>query len=102
MHHHGDLLRLDADLAQRLDRMRWTMRTDPLVYGLIGHLVDDLGGPEEILTSLDRLADATGQDADDVRLALAKLVRSARGAGHGGSARHLSPRLIVFRADRVP
>ncbi|CAM5641695.1 hypothetical protein STAFG_0270 [Streptomyces afghaniensis 772] len=72
----GDLLPLDADLAKRLDRVRWALRTGPLVDGLINHLVDDLGEPQEILTSLDRLAAATSQDADDVRSALAELVAS--------------------------
>jgi hypothetical protein len=72
----GDLLPLDAELAKRLDGIRWTMRTGPLVDGLIKHLVDDLGEPQEVLTSLDRLAVATGRDADDVRLALVELVES--------------------------
>ncbi|MEU2282379.1 DUF6042 family protein [Streptomyces sp. NPDC013178] len=72
----GDLLPLDADLAKRLDRIRWTLRTGPLVDGLIDHLVGDLGEPQEILTSLDRLAAATSQDADDVRIALTELVGS--------------------------
>ncbi|MEW2257972.1 DUF6042 family protein [Streptomyces sp. NPDC047869] len=39
-------------------------------------MVDDLGEPQEILTSLDRLAAATSQDADDVRIALTELVAS--------------------------
>ncbi|MFI5828476.1 DUF6042 family protein [Streptomyces sp. NPDC051578] len=72
----GDLLPLDADLAKRLDWIRWTMRTGPLVGGLIDHLADDLGEPHEVLTSLDRLAAATSQDVDDVRLALAELVQA--------------------------
>lgn len=72
----GDLLPLDTELANRLDRIRWTLRTDPLVNTLIKHLVGDLGEPQEILTSLDRLATATGRDADDVRLALAELAES--------------------------
>ncbi|WP_329416630.1 DUF6042 family protein [Streptomyces sp. NBC_00704] len=71
-----DLLPLDADLAKRLDRIRWTLRTGPLVDALVDHLVDDLGEPQEILTSLDRLAAATGRQADDVRNALAELVQS--------------------------
>lgn len=48
----------------------------PLVNTLIDHLVGGLGEPQEILTSLDRLAAATSQDADDVRLALAELVET--------------------------
>lgn len=71
----GDLLTLNAELTKRLDWIRWTMRTGPLVDTLINHLVDD-GEPQEILTSLDRLASATRQDADSVRLALAELVQS--------------------------
>ncbi|MFG3429453.1 DUF6042 family protein [Streptomyces californicus] len=42
---------------------------------LVNHLIDELGEPQEILTSLDRLADATGQDVSDVRLAVAELVQ---------------------------
>ncbi|WP_309142731.1 DUF6042 family protein [Streptomyces javensis] len=72
----GDLLPLDADLTKRLDWIRWTMRTGPLVNALINHLVDDLDEPNEVLTSLDRLAAATSQDTDDVRLALAELVEA--------------------------
>ncbi|MFE3145671.1 MULTISPECIES: DUF6042 family protein [unclassified Streptomyces] len=72
----GDLLTLDAELTKRLDRMRRTTETGPLVNDLIKYLVDNLGEPQEILTSLDRLAAATGRDADDVRLALAELVES--------------------------
>ncbi|MBO7939277.1 hypothetical protein JTP77_025665 [Streptomyces sp. S9] len=70
----GDVLPLDADLAERLDGMRWTLRTGPLVDALINHLAGDLGEPREVLTSLDRLAAATRQDADDVRIALTELV----------------------------
>ncbi|MER5632859.1 hypothetical protein CP967_33650 [Streptomyces nitrosporeus] len=71
-----DLLPLDAELTRRLDRARRTTYTGPLVNALITHLVDDLGEPQEVLTSLDRLAVATGRDADEIRLALADLVES--------------------------
>lgn len=71
-----DLLPLNAELTKRLDTIRWMMRTGPLVDRLITYLVDDLGEPQEILTSLDRLAAATDHDADNVRLALAELVES--------------------------
>lgn len=50
----GDLLPLNAELTKRLDPMRWSMRTEPLVDELIDHLITDLGEPQEILTSLDR------------------------------------------------
>ncbi|MFF0729790.1 DUF6042 family protein [Streptomyces sp. NPDC004134] len=72
----GDLLPLDLELTERLDGIRWTMRTGPLLDTLVDHLVDDLGEPAETLTSLDRLAAATGRDVDDARLALAELVKS--------------------------
>ncbi|MEU5019234.1 DUF6042 family protein [Streptomyces angustmyceticus] len=42
----GDLLPLDADLTKRLEWIRWTTRTGPLVNGLIEYLVDDLGEPQ--------------------------------------------------------
>lgn len=70
------MLPLDAGLAKRLDRIRWTLRIGPLVDGLINHLVDDVGEPQELLTFLDRLSVATSQDADDVRIALEELVQS--------------------------
>ncbi|WP_308285993.1 DUF6042 family protein [Streptomyces ardesiacus] len=41
----GDLLPLDPELTERLDSIRWTMRTGPLLDTLIDHLVDDLGEP---------------------------------------------------------
>ncbi|WP_190087035.1 DUF6042 family protein, partial [Streptomyces longisporoflavus] len=72
----GDLLPLNAELSKRLDRIGWTMRTAPLVNTLIDHLIHDLGKPQELLTSLDRLAAATDQNADDIRLALTEFVES--------------------------
>lgn len=72
----GDLLPLNPELTERLDKIRWMMRTGPLLDPLIDHLVSDLGEPAETLTSLDRPAAATGQDVDDVRLALVELVKS--------------------------
>ncbi|MFM9493882.1 DUF6042 family protein [Streptomyces galilaeus] len=40
----GDLLPLDAELTERLDSIRWGLRTGPLVDGLIEHMVDDWAG----------------------------------------------------------
>ncbi|MFK4150278.1 DUF6042 family protein [Streptomyces sp. NPDC004065] len=97
----GDLLPLDADLAKRLDGIRWTLRTGPLVDGLINHLVDDLGEPQEILTSLDRLAAATGQDVDDVRLALAELVKSGDAQVQRGEELADAERLEAHRRFRL-
>ncbi|MFC7924332.1 DUF6042 family protein [Streptomyces cinereoruber] len=56
------------------------MHTGPLVDGLINHLVDDLGEPREVLTSLDRPAAATNQDTDSLRLTLAELVKAGDAA----------------------
>ncbi|MFE7116805.1 DUF6042 family protein [Streptomyces sp. NPDC057654] len=97
----GDLLPLDADLAKRLDRNRWAMRTGPLVDRLITHLVDDLGEPQEILTSLDRLAAATGQDADDVRIALAEFVASGDARVQRGEESADAERLEAHRRFRL-
>ncbi|CAM5486772.1 hypothetical protein GCM10010329_68320 [Streptomyces spiroverticillatus] len=71
-----DVLPLDPELTQHLGKFRWSMRTGTLAHSLIDHLADDLGAPEEALTSLDRLAAATGRDADTVRTALTELTQS--------------------------
>ncbi|WP_097914178.1 DUF6042 family protein [Streptomyces sp. b84] len=71
----GDLLLLDTELTRRLDKIRWIMRTGPLVDVVVNHLIDELGEPQEIFTSLDRLAGATGQDVNDLRLAVTELVQ---------------------------
>ena len=97
----GDLLPLDAELAERLDRIRWTMRTGPLVDGLINHLVDDLGEPQEILTSLDRLAAATGRDAEDVRLAVVELVEAGDARVQRGPEQADAARLKAHQRFRL-
>ncbi|MEV0280145.1 DUF6042 family protein [Streptomyces sp. NPDC050610] len=97
----GDLLPLDAGLAKRLDRNRWTMRTGPLVDGLLTYLVEDLGEPQEILTSLDRLAAATGQGADDVRIALAEFVASGDAQVRRGQEPAEAERLEAHRRFRL-
>ncbi|GGV70063.1 hypothetical protein GCM10010277_80620 [Streptomyces longisporoflavus] len=96
----GDLLTLDAELTKRLDWIRWTMRTGPLVDTLIDHLVDE-GEPQEILTSLDRLASATRQDADNVRLALAELVQSGDAGGRRGQEPADAERLEAHQRFRL-
>ncbi|MFD0034093.1 DUF6042 family protein [Streptomyces sp. NPDC127172] len=97
----GDLLPLDADLTKRLDWIRWTMRTGPLVNGLIKHLVDDLGEPQEVLTSLDRLATATGWVADDVRIALAEFVEAGDALVQRGQEQADAERLEVHQRFRL-
>ncbi|WP_433544324.1 DUF6042 family protein (plasmid) [Streptomyces sp. CA-294286] len=97
----GDLLTLDPELAERLDKNRWTMRTGPLVNELVNHLVDDLGEPQEILTSLDRLATATGQDTDNVRLALAEFARSGDAQVYRGRESADAERLEAHQRFRL-
>ncbi|MFE2293407.1 DUF6042 family protein [Streptomyces sp. NPDC059452] len=97
----GDLLPLDAEVTERLDRIRWTTRTGPLVDGLVHHLAEELGGPEETLTSLDRLAAATGLDADDVRIALAELVESGDAQVRRGEEQADAERLEAHRRFRL-
>lgn len=97
----GDLLPLDPELTQRLDGMRWTMRTGPLLDTLLDHLIDDLGEPAETLTSLERLAAATGQDVDDVRLALVELVKSGEAHVQRGEEPADAERLEAHRRFRL-
>ncbi|WP_329460848.1 DUF6042 family protein [Streptomyces sp. NBC_01431] len=97
----GDLLPLDPELTKRLDQIRWTMRTGPLLDTLVDHLVDDLGEPAETLTSLDRLAAATDRDVDDVRLALAELVKSGDARLQRGEEPTDAERLEAHRRFRL-
>ncbi|MFC8175232.1 DUF6042 family protein [Streptomyces sp. NPDC057325] len=97
----GDLLPLGPELTERLDSIRWTMRTGPLLDTLIDHLIEDLGEPAETLTSLDRLAAATGQDVDDVRLALAELVKSGDARIQRGQEPADAERLEAHRRFRL-
>ncbi|MFC7220365.1 DUF6042 family protein [Streptomyces polyrhachis] len=97
----GDLLPLDPELTERLDAIRWSMRTGPLLATLIDHLVSDLGEPTETLTSLDRLAAATGQDVDDVRFALAELVKSGDARVQRGQEPADAERLEAHRRFRL-
>ncbi|RVU15015.1 hypothetical protein EOT10_39990 [Streptomyces antnestii] len=97
----GELLPLDADLTKRLDRIRWSTRTGALVNELTKHLVDDLGEPQEVLTSLDRLATATGQDADDVRIAVAELVEAGDAQVQRGQQQADAERLETHQRFRL-
>ncbi|MER6105838.1 DUF6042 family protein [Streptomyces sp. NPDC001832] len=90
-----------AELTKRLDWIRWTMRTGPLVNGLIKYLVDDLAEPQEVLTSLDRLAAATGRDSDDVRIALAELVEAGDAQVHRGQEQADAERLEAHQRFRL-
>ncbi|MFD4955194.1 DUF6042 family protein [Streptomyces sp. NPDC058451] len=97
----GDLLPLDDELVKRLDGIRWTMRTGPLVETLIDYLLNDLGEPEETFTSLDRLAAAMDQDVDDVRIALAELVESGDAQLQRGEEPADAERLEAHRRFRL-
>lgn len=77
------------------------MRTGPLVNGLTTYLVDDLGERQEVLTSLDRLAAATGRDADDVRIALAELVEAGDAQVHRVQEQADVERLEVHQRFRL-
>ncbi|GAO08276.1 DUF6042 family protein [Streptomyces lydicamycinicus] len=87
--------------TKRLDWIRWMMRTGPLVNGLTTYLVDDLGERQEVLTSLDRLAAATGRDADDVRIALAELVEAGDAQVHRVQEQADVERLEVHQRFRL-
>nr|AAZ23069.1 hypothetical protein [Streptomyces fradiae] len=97
----GDLLPLDPETAERLDELRWTTRTRPLLDALIAHLTDDLGRPAETLTSLDRLAAATGRDVYDIRLALVELVKSGDAHVRRGEEPADAERLEAHRRFRL-
>ncbi|MCP9989233.1 DUF6042 family protein [Streptomyces albogriseolus] len=57
--------------------------------------------PQEVLTSLDRLAAATGRDVDDVRLALAELAQSGDAQVYCGQEPAVVERLEAHRRFRL-
>jgi hypothetical protein len=89
-----DVLTLPEDVRERLATMRRFEETQVADQAIIRHLVDDLGHPEELFTSLDRLKDITGEDIDTLRAALDHLVELGDAQLYRGS-----PRVIVAAKD---
>ncbi|MFG1846849.1 DUF6042 family protein [Micromonospora carbonacea] len=81
-----ELLPMPADENARYARMRWESDHEPVEQAILSHLCDNLDYPDEILTSLQRLADITGEPAERVRETLPQLLqhgefRMVRGTG---------------------
>lgn len=82
----GEALPLPRDFADELDAGQWRERVEPYAQELIRYLRRELRRPDEVSTSVERLARATQLEAEAVRQGLATLVsdgefRVVRGAG---------------------
>ncbi|MFF3320111.1 DUF6042 family protein [Streptomyces sp. NPDC003035] len=82
-----DILDLPEDDRAKLAEMRRIFELGPAENALIGHLRDDLNRPDELFTSLDRLATATDLTEDDARGALARLIEEGDARLERGKAR---------------
>ncbi|MGI5451186.1 DUF6042 family protein [Streptomyces sp. CA-243310] len=67
-----DLTDLERD---RIATMRRIWERGPAESSLLNHLTDDLGRPDELFTSVDRLARASEVSEDDVRYALGRMIQ---------------------------
>jgi hypothetical protein len=70
----GEVLPLPADVAAELDDHRWQMRVEPYAQDIIRYVIDELGSPNEVPTSVDRLARALELDPQSVREGLGALL----------------------------
>jgi hypothetical protein len=68
------VLSLPDDMAAHFREYRRTQALEPAEQAIIHHLTDELGYPNEVFTSLGRLAEATEMTVDEVRPALGYLV----------------------------
>ncbi|MEV6682258.1 DUF6042 family protein [Streptomyces erythrochromogenes] len=66
----------DAE-RERIAEMRHIWESQPAESALLAYLTDDLGRPDEIFTSVDRLARASGTSEESVRYALGRLIQAA-------------------------
>ncbi|MEU8522460.1 DUF6042 family protein [Streptomyces sp. NBC_01216] len=76
----------DAERAD-IENMRRVWDIGSAENALIGYLTDELDRPDELFTSVDRLANATGLDEDDVRQVLGHMITEGEVRLERGQAR---------------
>jgi Family of unknown function (DUF6042) len=88
------------------DRLRWRSLHEDSAQAIIRHLIDVLGEPDEVLTTLARLAADTGLDLGDLRFGIAALLDDGDFALlDGASGNDVDPetleevRSVVLRVD---
>lgn len=81
------VLSLPEEMATRFREMRRTQQLEPAEQAVIHHLTEDLGHPDEVFTSLERLAEAVDMDADEVAGGLDYLVEQGDARLYRGSSR---------------
>lgn len=89
-----DVLSLPEEMATRFREMRRTQQLEPAEQAIIHHLTEDLGHPDEVFTSLDRLAEAVEMDVNEVAAGLDYLVELGDARLYRGS-----PRVAVLAKD---
>jgi len=88
------ILDLPEDVRDRLAVMRRFTETEAADQAIVRHLVDDLGHPDELFTSLERLEGITGEDVGMLRAALDQLVELGDVQLYRGT-----PRVVVAAKD---
>lgn len=92
--HPEEVLPLPEEMATRFREMRRVQQLEPAEQAIIHHLTEDLGHPDEVFTSLDRLAEAVEMDADEVAAGLDYLVVQGDARLYRGN-----PRVEVLAKD---
>jgi hypothetical protein len=81
------VLSLPEDMAARFREYRRVQALEPAEQAIIHHLSKELGHPDEVFTSLDRLAEVTEMTVDEVRPALDYLVEQGDARLYRGDPR---------------
>jgi hypothetical protein len=102
----AERLPVSEQFAAQEDQRRWRSLYENSAQAIIRHLVDVLGEPDEVLTTLARLAADTGLDLSDLRFGIAALVDDGDFALlNGSSGNDVDPatveevRSVVLRVD---
>jgi hypothetical protein len=82
-----DVLRLPKEMTARFRDIRRTQELEPAEQAIIHHLTEELSYPEEVFTSLDRLAEAVELDAAEVSAGLDYLVEQGDARLYRGKPR---------------
>lgn len=82
-----DVLDLPAEMAAQFQEFRRTQNLEPAERAIIHYLVKILDYPEEVFTSLDRLAEAAEMEAGEIRAGLDYLVEQGDARLYRGKPR---------------
>lgn len=89
-----EVLKLPTEMEATFREYRRTQALEPAEQAIIRHLTEDLDHPDEVFTSLDRLAEVTEMTVDTLRPALDYLVEQGDARLYRGD-----PRAVVAAKD---